>query len=71
MVSEYPADARGYTDTRGASVHTGLSPSWLNKARHFGYGPAYVKIGSAVRYSYAELDRFMAAQSRTGTREVA
>ena len=70
MDDNYPVDARGYTDTAGASEYDGLSISWHNKARHFGTGPAYLKIGKAVRYSYAALDVFMAEQTRTQTDEI-
>ena len=65
MANGYPIDDRGYTDTRGASDYTGLSPSYLAKARHFGDGPEFVKFGKAVRYSYAALDAHAARQART------
>lgn len=67
-MENYPIDARGYTDTPGAAKYTGLSQSFLTKARHYGNGPAFVKIGSAVRYSYPALDRFMTSKVRTGTK---
>lgn len=65
----YPVDGRGYTNTPGAADYTGMSVPWLNKARHFGNGPAYIKIGAAVRYSFAALDAWAAKHARTGTRE--
>ena len=68
---DYAVDDRGWTDTRGAADYTGDSVSGLNKRRHFGNGPRYVKHGRTVRYSYAELDRYLTAGVRTCTREAA
>lgn len=65
----YPVDDRGYTNTPGAADYTGMSVPWLNKARHYGDGPAFVKFGKAVRYSFAALDAWAAQHVRTGTRE--
>lgn len=69
----YPVDARGWTDEKGASAHTGLSVSWFQKARHLGNGPAYVKPGGgrSVRYSFAALDAFMSNHARTSTADEA
>lgn len=33
--------------------------------RHKGTGPAYIKVGAAVRYCWAEIDRWTAAGSVT------
>lgn len=63
----YPVDQRGYTDTKGAADYTGTSESYLNKTRHFGDGPEYVKFGRAVRYSYAALDMHADRQRRSST----
>lgn len=67
--SQYPVDERGYTATPGAAKHLGTSESYLNKSRHYGTGPAFVKFGWAVRYSFAALDAWAAQHARTGTRE--
>ncbi len=64
--NDYPVDERGYTDTPGAEKYGINSRSWLTKARHFGYGPEYVKFGKAVRYSYAALDAY-ANRNRRGS----
>ncbi len=67
---EYPVDGRGYCNTAAAAAnYTGMSIPYLNKARHYGDGPAFVKFGKSVRYSYAALDAWAAKHARTGTRE--
>ena len=40
----------------------------LAKWRHFGEGPAYVKVGSRVFYDRADLDAFIDAGRRTSTK---
>lgn len=65
---EYPVDERGYTATPGAATYTHTSESFLNKARHYGTGPEFVKFGKAVRYSYAALDAWAATKKRTSTK---
>jgi excisionase family DNA binding protein len=54
-------------DVREAARRLGLSASTLNKMRVHGGGPRYSKLGSAVRYSTADLDAWVAANSRTST----
>ncbi|MDH3666158.1 MAG: DNA-binding protein [Paracoccaceae bacterium] len=66
---KYPVDDRGYTATPGAAGYTDTSESFLNKARHYGTGPEFVKFGKAVRYSFAALDAWAASQRRTSTKE--
>ena len=44
-----------------------LSVSWLAKRRLAGDGPAYIKMGGAVRYSQAALEQWMKAQQRMST----
>lgn len=61
----YPIDSRGYCDTRNASNYVGLSTAWLEKARHLGNGPDYVRFGTAVRYSYAALDHYAVEQRKS------
>ena len=46
-----------------------LSPSWLAKARMRGDGPAYVKLGRAIRYGEGALRRYMKSCSRLSTSE--
>lgn len=64
-------DPRGYIDTREAAAYLGLSIQFLEIARHKGGGPAFVKLQRAVRYSYRDLDAFMAAHKRVHTSEAA
>jgi hypothetical protein len=44
-----------------------LSTSWLAKARGDGTGPAYIKLGRAVRYKRTDLLKFIQEQTRTNT----
>lgn len=50
-----------YTDTEGAAAYLSMSPATLETWRARGKGPAFIKSGSNVRYSYADLDAFMQA----------
>jgi predicted heme/steroid binding protein len=51
--------------TKEAAAHITKSVSWLNKSRMTGNGPVYMKIGGAVRYDVADLDRWLAGNRRT------
>ena len=44
-----------------------LSTSWLAKQRLKGDGPAYIKMGGAVRYNAAVLYEWMKAKQRLST----
>ena len=54
-------------DTRAAAVYIGMSESWLRQGRMMGriHGrtapPPYIRIGRAVRYATADLDRWLEA----------
>lgn len=50
-----------------AAEYTGLSKSTLDKLRHFGGGPAYLKLGRAVVYSTDDLDTWLASRRRDAT----
>jgi len=41
--------------------------SWLQTARFRGTGPAYLKLGRAIRYDASELIAWVRAQRRTST----
>ena len=41
----------------------GMKPNTLARWRSNGIGPAYVKLGSAVRYRREDLDRFVAGNT--------
>lgn len=54
-------------DTRWAAAYLDLAPSTLNKMRVFGTGPAFFRLGRAVRYRREDLeewrDRFRATST--------
>lgn len=58
-----------YKDTPKAAEKLGLSVSQLNKMRHYGNGPEFVKFGRAVRYADDALDAWAEKQRRTCTRD--
>lgn len=43
-----------------ASAYIGLSVSSLNKMRHEGRGPRYLKIGGRIFYRRSDLDLYLA-----------
>jgi hypothetical protein len=67
----FASTASPYRDTRGASHHSGLSKSYLEKLRVVGGGPPFIKVGKAVRYKLADLDTWLAEQKRGSTSEYA
>ena len=58
-----------YRDTRGAANKLSLSVSQMNKMRHYGTGPEFVKFGRAVRYADEALADWAEARRRTCTRD--
>lgn len=54
-------------DTREVAARTGLSVSTLRKWRLNGRGPAFYKVGSAVRYNPAVLDAWLNERRATST----
>lgn len=56
-------------DTTGASRETGLSIATLEKLRVYGGGPAYLKLGKAVRYRVSDLENWMADRLVQSTSE--
>jgi predicted DNA-binding transcriptional regulator AlpA len=46
---------------RDAAKYCGLSKSYLDKARCYGGGPAYFRLGRSVVYAISDLDTWMAA----------
>ena len=46
-----------------------LSESWLAKGRAAGYGPQFIKIGRAVRYSKSGLRKFIKERIQSNARE--
>ncbi|RWO03181.1 MAG: DNA-binding protein [Mesorhizobium sp.] len=47
-----------------AAAYVGLSKSFLDKARCYGGGPTYVKLGATVIYSTEDLDAWVTANRR-------
>jgi len=45
-----------------AAEYVGLSQSMIAKMRCMGGGPAYFKLGRAVRYRQADLDEWLSAR---------
>lgn len=45
---------------REAAIYLGMSTSYLRKARRFGQGPTFVRIGMrAIRYRVSDLHEFV------------
>jgi predicted DNA-binding transcriptional regulator AlpA len=57
--------------TSGAAAITGLSVSTLNKLRCSGGGPAFLKLGRAVRYKPADLKDWLDSRRVMSTSEIA
>ena len=58
-------------DQAGAAERLKLSPRTLERWRLEGVGPRYTKLGRAVRYEIAALDKFIRDGSRSSTSEAA
>jgi Helix-turn-helix domain len=59
------------TTPQAAEYLGGLKPNTLEGWRIRGAGPSYKKIGGLVRYSIGDLDKYIDAQTRTSTSQVA
>jgi predicted DNA-binding transcriptional regulator AlpA len=57
----------GALNEREAAEQYGMSVAWFRRGRWDGTGPRFYKIGRAVRYPRAELDRYFAARLRRST----
>jgi predicted DNA-binding transcriptional regulator AlpA len=57
--------------TASAAAITGLSASTLNKLRCTGGGPAFLKLGRAVRYKLDDLEDWLDSQRVRSTSEIA
>jgi predicted DNA-binding transcriptional regulator AlpA len=56
--------------TSGAAAKTGLSVSTLNKLRCSGGGPAFLKLGRAVRYKPVDLKDWLDSRRVMSTSEI-
>lgn len=63
--TESPARRLGTEDDAAAFLN--VSKRTLQAWRLRGVGPAYVKLGNAVRYDPAVLDRFVVENTRSNT----
>lgn len=57
-VRRRPVSATRLSEIQAAN-HVGMSESFLRKLRREGRGPTYLKIGGAIRYDVADLDRWI------------
>ncbi|WP_188587528.1 helix-turn-helix transcriptional regulator [Gordonia jinhuaensis] len=53
---------RDLRDTKGAADYLGIGEHRLRSWRVQGTGPAYLKLGQAVRYDVSDLDEWLDAQ---------
>jgi hypothetical protein len=53
-----------WLSTKAAAHHLGVSTQFLEIARHRGEGPPFVRVNRAIRYSRAELDKWLADDRR-------
>jgi predicted DNA-binding transcriptional regulator AlpA len=51
------------------AAHLAVSKSWLDKRRHDGNGPAYLKLGRRVVYDIIDLENWAASNRRRHTSE--
>lgn len=49
------------SENEAAAYLGGISPKTLTNWRYMGQGPSFVKIGRCIRYSPADLDRYVEA----------
>ncbi len=56
-------------NTRWAAAYLDLAPSTLSKARVYGTGPAFFRLGRAVRYRREDLDQWRNRFRATSTTE--
>jgi predicted DNA-binding transcriptional regulator AlpA len=65
---ELPPVGTALLTTQQAAGYLACSPQFLDKLRHKGGGPAYVRLGTdLIRYTKAELDRYIAKRTFKNT----
>lgn len=57
--SDLAAGMKDRMTVSAAAEHIGLSPSTLNKMRHEGRGPRYMRLGNRVMYRRQDLDAYL------------
>lgn len=69
-VESLPAGLSPALDANEAAIYTGLAVKTLEKMRHRGDGPLFVKYSrNAIRYRVADLDNWMRARIVSSTSE--
>jgi predicted DNA-binding transcriptional regulator AlpA len=56
-----------YLDTKALAARMGFSTSFFAKLRWIGGGPPFVKFGGAVRYRWADVQKWTNERVRTST----
>jgi hypothetical protein len=56
-------------DTKQAAEHLNLQPQTLTVWRHYGRGPAFLKIGNRIRYREDDLAAFAESNRHQSTSE--
>jgi predicted DNA-binding transcriptional regulator AlpA len=44
---------------KDAATYLGMSRIWLSQSRMKGKGPEFIKLGRTIRYSVADLDKYL------------
>jgi hypothetical protein len=57
-------------ETEAAKLLGNLSVKTLRRWRWQGCGPAFVKVGAAVRYQLVDIEAFLSARRRHSTRDL-
>jgi hypothetical protein len=55
-------------EPRQVADHLGIPLRTLGQWRYLGTGPKFLKVGRHVRYRWVDVEKWLAAQSRTSTR---
>jgi predicted DNA-binding transcriptional regulator AlpA len=66
-VFEQKETPQGALDERQASAQYGMSIAWFQRKRWDGTGPAFYKVGRAIRYPRTALEKYFSARLRTST----
>lgn len=59
-------DVKHLIDEGALATHLGVSRSTLQSWRYSGRGPRFIKLGRMVRYRVADVDAYLAANTRNG-----
>ena len=64
VMLDAPAIGTDLIDECALAVRLGVSRSTLQSWRYAGRGPRFIKLGRLVRYRNADVDAYLAAQTR-------